>query len=66
MPDPQKAPHTGVSFVNICEEIDRVITAPYCIASVPVSQPWRTWENALLLFMNQDNGSASVKHQVII
>ena len=21
----------GVSFVNICEKIERVITAPYCI-----------------------------------
>ena len=38
MLDPQKAPHAspyrasyGVSFVSICEEIDRVITAPPCI-----------------------------------
>ena len=38
MPDPQKTPHTsplrasyGVSFANICEKIDRVITVPHCI-----------------------------------
>ena len=38
MLDPQKTPHTSplrasyrVSFVNICEKIDRAITAPHCI-----------------------------------
>ena len=38
MPDPQKTPHTsplrasyGVSYANICEKIDRVITVPDCI-----------------------------------
>ena len=31
--DSQKAPHYRVSFVNTCEEIDHVITAPHCICN---------------------------------
>ena len=37
MLDPEKTPHTsplrasyGLSFVNICEKIDGIITAPHC------------------------------------
>ena len=38
---PQKTPHTsawrasyGMSFVNILDKIDRVITAPHCITKI--------------------------------
>ena len=46
---PQQTPHTspwrasyGMPYVNICEKIDRVITAPHCI--------WITLFKSLLLF----------------
>ena len=31
IPKRHPIPHYGVSFVNICEKIDRDITAPHCI-----------------------------------
>ena len=41
MVDPETTPHTSpkrasVSFANICEKIDRAITAPHCIATSSV------------------------------
>ena len=53
--DSQKTPNTSpyrasyrVSFVNICEEIDRVITAPHCIMLQIYNA--RMWQHVQLLY----------------